>query len=122
MLPLRTELSHKNSFIDIINRIKETTFLIQSNQEYPFEKIIEDLKIVPEQSRSPLFDIILNVDEETINRFSLIYIELHPNININEKYKDIALVENKLSTLGFNSMQLEPPVYSDIYLPLSHTP
>ncbi|HDR7244931.1 TPA: hypothetical protein QCW90_005719, partial [Bacillus mobilis] len=40
--------------------------MAQANQEYPFEELVEELNLVRDSSRNPLFDVVFslqNIDE-----------------------------------------------------------
>lgn len=71
------------------------------------------------------FDILLSSRLEVLRRFSVIYIELHTNMNPNPNYHDPELVRSKLSVAGFSrvsSLQLlgypkdSPPVPLGIFV------
>jgi FkbM family methyltransferase len=47
------------------------------------------------------FDILMNVDEETMAKFNVIHIELHENTNDNHAYHDPQLIRDRLTKFGF---------------------
>jgi len=57
MLALRTRFSHNDSFISLLTRVKESTLKAFDHKLYPFDRIVEDLSLKRDFSRSPLFDI-----------------------------------------------------------------
>ncbi|WP_297418108.1 non-ribosomal peptide synthetase [Clostridium sp.] len=57
-VPIRVKTNECENFIELLNIVSDTLISIMENQEYPFEKIIEDLKIKPQLSRNQLFDIM----------------------------------------------------------------
>lgn len=60
-LPVRTIISHEDSFNDLINNIKKNVLDIYSHQFYPFEQILKDLNLKFDRSRSNLFDVAIIV-------------------------------------------------------------
>ena len=47
------------------------------------------------------FDVLMTVDRESIRRFSVIYMELHNDANMNTIYKDVNIIRNRLMWLDF---------------------
>ncbi|MBL7747012.1 MAG: hypothetical protein JNM19_06265, partial [Chitinophagaceae bacterium] len=56
-LALRTQLDSGSGFSSLLLRVKETTVEGFSHQVYPFDRLVEELDIVQNPSRSPLFDV-----------------------------------------------------------------
>lgn len=68
-LVLRTDLSGNPSFSELLKKIRETCLNAYSNQNIPFEKLIEVLKPERDRSRTPLIQMVfnmLNLAEEKI--------------------------------------------------------
>lgn len=66
-LALRTQFSIKDTFPKLFNRVKETTLGAFDHQSYPFDKLVNDLDVVNDSSRNPLFDVMLvlqNIEQE----------------------------------------------------------
>lgn len=66
-LPLRTRIESADTFIELLSKVKETTLSAFEHQDYPFNRIIDDLNLERDMSRSPLFDVLVelhNVDIE----------------------------------------------------------
>lgn len=59
-LPLRTQINPQHSFATIYGLVRETISNAQSHQIYPFEKIVEDLEVPRNHSRSPFFDVLVD--------------------------------------------------------------
>ncbi len=57
-LVLRTTLNGKMSFIQLLGRVKEMLLNALEHQYYPFDKLLEELQLKRDISRSPLFDIM----------------------------------------------------------------
>ncbi|MFA0960205.1 amino acid adenylation domain-containing protein [Roseivirga sp. BDSF3-8] len=60
MLALRNEVKSDDSFHTFYEHVKLDTLEAYRNQLYPFDKVVEDLDLHWDNSRSPLFDIIFN--------------------------------------------------------------
>jgi amino acid adenylation domain-containing protein len=58
-LALRDRMNPQKSFIELLQDIKETATEAYSHQMYPFNKLVEDLKLSRDSSRSPLFDVMI---------------------------------------------------------------
>src|SRR6266700_1586648 len=69
---LRTDLSGDPSFRELLKRVHSTTIGAYSNQEVPFEKIIEEVNPSRDLSRSPLFQVMFSfqqAEEQPTNDF-----------------------------------------------------
>ena len=58
-LALRTQVDGQGSFVDLLKGVKQTTLGAYAHQAYPFDRLVEDLQLVRDPSRSPLFDVVL---------------------------------------------------------------
>ncbi|MBC8757717.1 AMP-binding protein, partial [Kordia sp. YSTF-M3] len=61
MMALRNEVNSEESFKDFYKRVKDDTLLSFNHQDYPFDQLVEDLKIIRNPDRNPVFDILLDV-------------------------------------------------------------
>ncbi|MGI8636557.1 MAG: condensation domain-containing protein, partial [Segetibacter sp.] len=57
-LALRTEISGKNSFVDLLQHVRATTLEAYNHQEAPFEKVVEAVVKERDLSRTPLFQVM----------------------------------------------------------------
>ncbi|MEO1049765.1 MAG: SDR family NAD(P)-dependent oxidoreductase [Bacteroidota bacterium] len=62
-LPIRINFSEEDTFTRLIAKVKEVTLGAYEHQIYPFDKLVEELKIPRDLSRSPLFDVMIEMQE-----------------------------------------------------------
>lgn len=58
-LPIRGEIDPELTVREFIGRVKSFVIQALDNQEYPFEKILEDVNVQRDISRNPMFDVML---------------------------------------------------------------
>ncbi|UPK71696.1 non-ribosomal peptide synthetase [Chitinophaga filiformis] len=58
-LALRTQLSGGIDFRELLQRVKKTALSAFDHQLYPFDALVEDLGAGSDQSRNPLFDVVV---------------------------------------------------------------
>jgi amino acid adenylation domain-containing protein/non-ribosomal peptide synthase protein (TIGR01720 family) len=58
-IPLRTAFNEYDSFEQLLIKVKDSTLNGFEHQLYPFDKLIEDLDLPRDMSRSPLFDVLV---------------------------------------------------------------
>ncbi len=62
-LVLRTNLGGNPTFRQLLRRVREVTLGAYEHQELPFEKLVEELQPERDLGRSPLFDILVNLND-----------------------------------------------------------
>ncbi|MFK7786613.1 MAG: condensation domain-containing protein, partial [Crocinitomicaceae bacterium] len=60
-LALRNSIDPTETFDELFQRIKESTFDSFEHQSYPFDKLVEDLGVEKDASRNAIFDIMLTL-------------------------------------------------------------
>ncbi|AXY74564.1 amino acid adenylation domain-containing protein [Paraflavitalea soli] len=58
-LPLRTRFNGKHSFTELLQGIRTTTLGAYEHQAYPFDRLVTDLGLKRDNSRSVLFDVMM---------------------------------------------------------------
>ncbi|MGB5929571.1 MAG: amino acid adenylation domain-containing protein, partial [Cyclobacteriaceae bacterium] len=66
-LPLRTNFAGAASFTGLLHAVKDSTSQSYRHQHYPFDKLVDDLELKKDLGRSPLFDIMLVLHNESVN-------------------------------------------------------
>ncbi len=65
-LVIRTRIIEKPTFLDVLQQVRETCLQAYSNQDLPFEKLVEALQPTRDPSRHPFFQVMFQLthDEE----------------------------------------------------------
>ncbi|CAM1365647.1 hypothetical protein TSEDIMI_310009 [Tenacibaculum sediminilitoris] len=69
-LALRSQFDPATRYIDFLSQIKQTALEAFEHQEYPFDMLIDNLKLKKDLSRSPLFDVVMILQNVDIHRES----------------------------------------------------
>lgn len=75
-LALRNHPKRELSFTEFLRNVKENSLDAFENQDYPFEKLVENLKLQREMSRNPLFDtmfVLQNMGNTELKAKDLIF-------------------------------------------------
>jgi amino acid adenylation domain-containing protein len=77
-LALRTRFSGKVSFLDVLRQVREVTLGAYTNQDVPFEKLVEELQPERDLSRQPLFQVLFSLENAPLGESDLPGITLTP--------------------------------------------
>jgi tyrocidine synthetase III len=65
-LPLRTRLSATDTYQTILQQVKENMLHAFACKDYPFDKLVEELGLPADLSRSALFDVMIVMHDEVL--------------------------------------------------------
>ncbi|MDG1463108.1 MAG: condensation domain-containing protein, partial [Gammaproteobacteria bacterium] len=68
MLPIRVDLSGQPSFTDLLKQIREVTLIAYSNEDLPFEMLVEELQPSRDMSYAPIFQVMFNLQTPSNER------------------------------------------------------
>lgn len=101
-LALRTRIIDEYSFDDFAQQLKGRFLESLDHQDFPFEHLVEELKIQPDLSRNPLFDIMFILQNTDNDVPEMGDVELYPLESENTSAKfDITLIATE-TTKGIN--------------------
>ncbi len=100
MTAIRINLSDDPTFMELLERVKEVTLESFSNQEVPFERVVESLKFKRDLSRNPIFQTTLEVSRGSSYMLKDLQIE---QTNIDTRFSQVDLaVHLKENDEGFS--------------------
>lgn len=88
-LALRTDLSGDPGFKELLKRVQTTTMGAYSHQEIPFEKLVDELNVERDLSRTPLFQALFALTNKNMG-------------NINLAGLNVAIFDHERSTSQFD--------------------
>ncbi len=77
-LALRIGLEEEPSFVALLARVRESALGAFGHQDLPFEMLVEELRLPRETSRSPLFQVVFQMQNAPPPHLSLPGLELRP--------------------------------------------
>ncbi|WP_354306148.1 amino acid adenylation domain-containing protein, partial [Pedobacter sp. UYP1] len=108
-LALRTRFTGEDSYQELLHKVKEVTLSAYEHQEYPFDLLIDELKLQRDLSRSALFDVMVVLDNNQGNYNS---IQRAGDLMIS-RHKDGERILSKFD-LTFNFMESGDQILLDI--------
>ncbi|MFM2060612.1 MAG: hypothetical protein RLZZ507_282 [Cyanobacteriota bacterium] len=77
-LVLRTDLSEHPTFVDLLNRVRETTLSAYAHQDLPFDVLVEELQPQRNLSHTPLFQVMFVLQNAPISAVELSGLTVEP--------------------------------------------
>ena len=77
-LALRSDISGNPNFKEVLTRMRETTLDAYAHQDVPFEKIVEELQPVRSMSHTPLFQVMFDWQNASIEILELPGLSITP--------------------------------------------
>src|SRR5258708_4857454 len=74
---LRADLAGAPSFLELLAQVRDVTLEAYAHQDLPFERLLEELRPERDLSRTPLFQVFLNMINVPETRRRLSGLELH---------------------------------------------
>ncbi|MBG1264987.1 non-ribosomal peptide synthetase [Nostoc sp. WHI] len=93
-LVLRTDLSGNPTFRELLGRVRQVTLEAYSNEDLPFDKVVEVLKPIRNLSHNPLFQVMFSFHDSPMPDLSLpgLDISLHEPISNKSAKFDLDLL------------------------------
>ncbi|MES2936776.1 MAG: non-ribosomal peptide synthase/polyketide synthase [Pseudomonadota bacterium] len=77
-LVLRSRIDARASFADLLAQVRQTTLAAYAHQDIPFEQLVDELKPERHTSHSPLFQVMLALQNAPLGALKLPGLELRP--------------------------------------------
>lgn len=78
VLAYRDAIKSESTYDDFLQQVKQTALEAYEHQVYPFDRLVEELDLRRDLSRSPLFDVAIDLQENDELEFSLEGITITP--------------------------------------------
>jgi amino acid adenylation domain-containing protein len=109
-LPIRVRLKSTDTFHSLLGHIKQVTLAAYEHQEYPFDKLLQNLKLVRNIGRNPLFDVMVVLEnfntqtvDDSVNKFEGIRLSEYTGIKYQTSKVDMTFffseVEDRIRLL-----------------------
>ena len=103
---LKQDLQGNPTFIELLNRVKENTINDFKHQDAPLEKVIDVLNLKRDESRSPLFQVMIVLQNDWGGNVALPGISMVCSFLRNERAKfDLTIELNKNNELINGSIE-----------------
>ena len=86
-LPMRVDTSGDPGFVDLLGRVREVALGAYAHQALPFEKLIDELRLKRDTSRSPLVQVMLILQNAPTSKLELPGLTLTPFVSASRAAK-----------------------------------
>nr|MCH9660338.1 amino acid adenylation domain-containing protein [Bacteroidota bacterium] len=97
MLALRNSFRIEESFLTFLSRVRDRTLEAYDHQDVPFEKVVNALNLDRDTSRTPLFQVILSLEN----------IPEYPDLSLGDIKMEAKTPQNELSKYDFSINAVE---------------
>lgn len=113
-LALKDTINHKETFIDFLSNVKKTSLEAFDHQDISFDKVIGELNLERDLSRSPLFDVMVVYQNNDLSNIIMddLEVEDFPLVNKVSKYDLTFTFTNKDDSLLLQ-LEYNTDIYSD---------
>jgi len=134
-VPIRTSFLGEQTFYDLLMQIKNQVYEVYKHQVYPLDKIIDDLKLPRDPSRTPLFDVLFVYENDGIvdyeipklkitehecdlevSKFDLTFIfqEIGDAVNCSINYNSDIYASQRIERMGMHFLSLLNTIIKDV--------
>jgi hypothetical protein len=79
-IPLRAKINDKQNILNFIKQVNQVNLEAMNNKDYPFEKLIDELKIKREPSFPPVFNVVFQIFNQDNNFLKKIFAGFYPQV------------------------------------------
>ncbi|MCU4825279.1 amino acid adenylation domain-containing protein, partial [Bacillus cereus] len=96
-LALRNRPKKDKTFLEFLDEVKKSTLNAFENQDYPFELLVEKLKVQRDTSRNPIFDTMFTFQDSSYSKISIDGLQFSTvDIELNSSKFDLSLYITEL--------------------------
>jgi amino acid adenylation domain-containing protein len=143
-LVYRCQVNPDHTFKQLLAAVKEETLTCYRNQDYPFDRLVEELELDRDLSQSPLFNVMLahnnaetqdtsltmkgvtmsryvHADDYNMSKFDLIFFmdEIEDQVWLQLEYNSDLFAQSTIERMAENFLVLIDNVTGDIHAPVS---
>ena len=103
VLVIRADLSGNPSFDELVSRVRDTSLGAYSQQEIPYDQIVENTCAQRDLSRNPLAQVLFQYSDTDPNElnFPNLNVKRHPSLGLNARFDlELNLVANETGIAG----------------------
>lgn len=121
-IALRTNLSGNPGFRELLGRVREHALEAYNHQDLPFEKLVEELKPKRERSRTPIFQVVFNLQNAPMPKLGIPGLTITPlDIDRGVSQFDLTLMVSKAEgkchcTVEYNRDLFTPATVARLFL------